>query len=172
MATQREIATYLGTNEHEIRDLTKAGVLHRGAGSRGAYSEDECRIAYIRHLRALAKGKAPTVEPASAVSEEKEKERQQAVAELDIERARREAEMADKLALENEVTRGTLIPSDVLIAVGEQVAGQVRSFLEALPGTLKRSIPALRANELELIKRDCARTSDNIASITLEVPGG
>ena len=166
MASQRDLAKYLDTNEHVIRDLERAGVFKR-SGGRAGYDLDTCRVQYIRHLRALAKG-ADQDEP---LDDDANMRRQQVVDTINVEKARQAAEMADKLAMENAVRRRELAPVSELRSAMTQVGSLIRTRLESLPAQLKRRIPHLRASELGIVKQEMARLSDELASIELSHEG-
>lgn len=161
MATQRELAKHLCTNEHRVRDLVNVGVLPKPLRGQG-YNLDECRQVYIRHLEKLA------VKDEDA---ETKRERQKTVDDIQKERARQAAETADKLALENAARRRELVPVTVLSEAVQQVATLVRSNLESLPAECKRQLPFLNNSQLGVIRRVVARVSDDIASIDLSHTG-
>lgn len=56
MATQAEIGLHLDLSDRSVRDLISRGVLPQSP--RKALDLDACRIAYIRHLRETAAGRA------------------------------------------------------------------------------------------------------------------
>lgn len=90
--------------------------------------------------------------------------------ELDLvaERARLASEQADKVAMQNAVTRQELAPvhviEDVLTKAGAKVAG----ILEAIPGAIRRRVPGLKATEMELIQREIAKARNIAASVSLD----
>lgn len=161
MATQREVAKYLDTSEHVIRDLTRVGVLEKGS-PRGGFNLDQCRVAYIRYLRGSAKGKAPAPE-----GDERETKRQMVVDNIAVEKARHAAEMADKLAMENAQRRRELVPVAELRNAMATAGTLIRSRLETLPAQMKRRLPFLRASDLSVVKQEITKLSDELASIQL-----
>lgn len=160
MASQIEAAEHIFTSPQRFTQLRKDGHLPASRG-RAGYVLDEVRRAYIAYLQSR------TPDTAAAMDERSER-RQQAVDDLATERARKEAQMADRLALENQRTRQLLIPASALRGYCEQVAALVRPVLEALPGQCKRRIPHLRASEIGVIKSECAKASDAVASIEVQ----
>lgn len=56
MATQAEIGTHLDLSDRSVRELLTKGVLP--SAPRGEHDLDACRLAYVRHLRAVAAGRA------------------------------------------------------------------------------------------------------------------
>ncbi len=162
MATQREVAEHLCSNEHRIRELTVTGVfppLKRGRG--GGYDLDLCRKLYIRWLEAQVKD--GTLEG----NDEAQMIRQKHVDDLAKERARQAAETSEKLAMENAERRRELVPVTELREAMAKVGGLVRANLEAWPAELKRAAPHLRNSEIAVIKRSIAKLSDAIADIDL-----
>lgn len=160
MATQRELAKHLATNEHEVRDLVALGVLPKPVRGVG-YDLDECRVLLFRHLRRQV---------ATGEDAERKRDRQDIVDDINKERARQAAETADKLALENAVRRRELVPVAELRDALLKVAGLVRANLEAWPAMLKRAAPHLRNSEVAVIKREIAKLSDAVADIDLRNP--
>jgi len=57
MANQTEVAGHLDLSQAAVSQLASAGVIKPAKG-RGSYSVDECRVAYIRHLREVAAGRS------------------------------------------------------------------------------------------------------------------
>jgi phage terminase Nu1 subunit (DNA packaging protein) len=117
MATQNEIAKHLGVSKTTINNLIDKDVIKRPAkGVVGGYDLDECREAYIAHLRETAAGRL------SGGS-----------LELGEERARLAKEQADAKEMENEIARGDLVYiSDVSDAIEKQFT-KVRSKLLGVP---------------------------------------
>ena len=114
MATQGELAAHLGVSGKYVQDLITKGVLQRA--DRGKYDLEECRKAYISHLREIAAGRA-------------------ANGSLDLgeERARLAKEQADAKEMENAVERGELVYiEDVAKQIGKQTA-KVRTKLLSVP---------------------------------------
>lgn len=55
MATQEDVAAHLDLTDRSVRELRDKGVFQ--PGRRGGLDLDDCRIAYIRHLREQAAGR-------------------------------------------------------------------------------------------------------------------
>jgi phage terminase Nu1 subunit (DNA packaging protein) len=92
MATDAEIAAHLDLSDRSVRDLRQKGVFP--TAKKGGL--DDCRVAYIRHLRERAAGRA-----SDGADEEG----------LDLveERARLAKEQADAQAMKNARERGELV---------------------------------------------------------------
>jgi hypothetical protein len=56
--TQRELAVFLSTNEHEVRLMASAGILPKPVVP-GRWDSRACLHAYIKHLRSLWFGSDP-----------------------------------------------------------------------------------------------------------------
>ena len=100
MATDAEVGAHLDLSDRTIRALKKSGVLPDAA--RGQNDLDECRVAYIRHLRDQAAGRSHEMGPKK----------------LDFmaEKARDAKESADGRAMKNAVARGELVPAGAMSA--------------------------------------------------------
>jgi phage terminase Nu1 subunit (DNA packaging protein) len=160
VATQRELAKHLGTNEHRIRDLNRLEILTPPRG-RAGYELDVARIEYIRYLEGQIKD-----QELGYTFERNEDQMSARIKNEDSlleEKARLAAEQAEKVALDNKQRKGELAPIAVLEDYAAQVAGQVRASLESLPAQIKREIAHLRASEIAIIRREVTRASDNIA---------
>lgn len=57
MATQKEVAVHLDLSQAAVSQLATGGIL-KPTNGRGSYSVNECRVAYIRHLREVAAGRS------------------------------------------------------------------------------------------------------------------
>jgi hypothetical protein len=132
MANQKEIATHLDLTTRSIYDLTQKGILQRDG--KKSYDLDQCRIAYIRHLRAMASGHK---------SED---------GDLDLiaERARLTKIQGDLAALQLKEREGDLIGADIAMEEWGNVVQNVRAKLLAIPTKLAplamacKTLPAMR----------------------------
>lgn len=69
--------------------------------------------------------------------------------------------------MENRVTRRELAPISHLGHALEKVAALTRAELEAIPAICKRNFPWMRDSELQILKRELVKVSDEIADIQL-----
>lgn len=141
MATQAEVARHLGISQPAVTKLVQAGVFTQSG--RGSLDLDRCRVAYLSRLRDEAAGRASQ---ADADGDE-----------LDIvaERARLAKEQADRLAMENHVRRGELVPFEQFVAPFSTVLGTLRSRLLAVPAECAlRFAAAKTAAMAEALLRD------------------
>lgn len=123
MATQRQIAQHLDIAQQTVSDLVKRDVFP-DAG-RGQYEVDACRIAYIRHLRGIAAGRAGDGDSDLSLVEE---------------RARKAKEEADRLEMENARRRQELVLREDVDSAVLAAFARVRSRLLVLP---QKVAPAL-----------------------------
>lgn len=92
------------------------------------------------------------------------------VADLSTQRARLAKEQADKVARENAVRTGQLIPADELTRALSAVAGQAIPILEALPGQIRLQNPTVTTSVLKTVEMEVVKLRNLWADITLE-PG-
>lgn len=146
MATQTDIAAHLDLSDRSVRELLDKGVLPNAR--RGALNLDQCRVAYIRHLREMAAGRGtgPSAD------------------DLTAERARLAREQADHYALKNAAMRLELLPrADITRAVS--AAFQiVRDRLTALPARLAG--PLARLSEPADVR---VRLADAVNGVLVEL---
>lgn len=126
MATQADVGRYLDLSTRRVRDLANAGAIPRPK-VRGNWDLDDCRIAYIRHLRSVAGG----------LQDDKGKYN------LAAERARLAAEQADAAAMKNDQARRELVPvADVVKVVSDEYSA-VRARILALPTKVAPRVAAV-----------------------------
>ena len=118
MSTVPEVAAHLDLSMDRVRQLQRAGILPRAA--KGELDIDECRVLYIRNLRAGATGRGV------AASEE-------GILDLSAERARLAKEQADGQAMKNDQLRASLLPRDEITAAVQAAFSRVRARLRAIP---------------------------------------
>jgi phage terminase Nu1 subunit (DNA packaging protein) len=111
---------------------------------------DEIRITYIRHLREMAAGRA-------------------AAGDLDLatERAMLAREQRIKIEMQNAVTRGELAPVALLEEVLTAAASKVAGVLDAIPGMVRRRVPLLTADDIDLIAGEVAKARNTVAGMSL-----
>ena len=145
MLNQQEIADHL-----DLSQPTTSQWLERLGIDWKTSSLDAIRIAYIRALREQAAGRA-------------------AAGDLDLatERARLAREQADKVAMQNGVARGELAPVILIEEVLTKAAGRAAAIFDAIPGMVRRRVPRLTTEELDLIAAEIARARNAVASMSL-----
>jgi len=146
MATQPEIAAHLDLSTRRVAELLKIGILPTAKGV-GALDIDACRVAYLRYLRGV---------PNRSVNDDPLPS-SEGLLDLEQERAREAKERTDKLAMENAERRGELAPVEVLRDAQANNCGQHAAIFDAIPAKIKRRVPRLTANELDLIRKEIAK---------------
>ncbi|KAA0572223.1 hypothetical protein FZ983_32145 [Azospirillum sp. B21] len=137
MANQAEVAEHLDITDRTVRDLKKRGIFN--ADARSQMDLDACRVAYIRHLRERAAGRA---------SDDAEAEGLDLVAE----KARLAKEQADNYAMRNAEKRGELVPIADYTAAVVSVIEMVKAKLNRIPAKVAKGDSRLKdriATELE-----------------------
>lgn len=134
----------VGVSQQAVSDLVRRGVLADGA------SGDEWLLAYCDHLREVAAGRGG-----------------EAGKDLTAERARLAREQADRLAMQNAVTRGELAPAHLMEQVLSKVGARAGRILETIPGTLRRRLPQLTAADVEVVAQIVAKARNLAASMRL-----
>lgn len=83
------------------------------------------------------------------------------------ERARLAKEQADRVAMQNAVTRGELAPVVLLEQVLAAAAGKVAGIFDAIPGLVRRRVPRLTREELDPIAAEIAKARNLVAAMSL-----
>lgn len=143
-STQAVFAAVVGVSQPAVSDLLAREVLRAGA------PVGEWIVAYCSHLREMAAGRA-------------------AAGDLDLatERARLAKEQADRLAMQNQVTRKELAPTYLLEEILVRAGTRAGAILDTIPGMVKRRVPSLRAGDIAAIGREVAKARNIAASMTL-----
>lgn len=145
MLTQVGIGNHLDMDQSTVSRLCdELGIDWRNS------TLDQVRIAYIRRLREMAAGRATT-------------------GDLDLagERARLAKEQADRVAMQNAVTRGELAPVSLIEEVLCKAAARVAGILDAIPGMIRRRVPQLSADEIDLVRGEIAKARNIAAKMSL-----
>lgn len=143
--SQQTIADHLDMSQQAVSQLMdQIGIDWRSANL------DEIRIAYIRRLREQAAGRA-------------------AAGDLDLatERAMLAREQRVRLEMQNAVTRGELAPVALIEEVLTKAASKVAGVLDAIPGMVRRRVPLLTADDIELIAGEIAKARNTVAGMSL-----
>ena len=129
MATAREVAEHLDLSDRSVRDLQKRGIVPQAAP--GELSLDACRVAYIRHMREQAAGRAG--------AEGKDEKNQ-----LASQKARLAAEQADAAAMKNAIARGEMVPISAVTRAVLTVIEVSKARLAKVPAIAAKGDAALR----------------------------
>jgi len=141
---QAEFGAIVGISQQAVSDLQSRGVLAPGAAA-GTWL-----LAYTEHLREMAAGRGG-----------------EGSLELARERARLAKEQADKVAMQNALTRGELAPAHVLEQVLARAGARAARLLEAIPGELKRRLPQLGSEDIAAVARIVAKARNVAAGMSL-----
>lgn len=87
--------------------------------------------------------------------------------ELADERARLAAAQADRVEMQNAVSRGELAPRGALEATLADASRQVVAILDGVPSQVKRASSGIKARELDVVKREIDKARAAIADIRL-----
>lgn len=142
--TQAEFGDLVGVSQQAVSEMVRRGLLPEGA------TGDEWLLAYCDHLREVAAGRGG-----------------EAAKELSAERARLAREQADKIAMQNAVTRGELAPAYLLEEVLSRAGARAARILETIPGLLRRRLPQLSAEDLAEVARVVAKARNIAAAMRL-----
>ena len=158
MATQTEVASHLDLTDRQVRNLLQSGVLP-GAKGRGAYSLDDCRLAYIRYMRGQVGGQVDTPEPGGdEIDPLLEHKREQE--EYLLTRERRIGQQQ-----KNEIAARKVVPSEFAIFSLSKLAAEIAAILDTLPLTMKRKHPDLEARHLDTLSRELAKARNQAAGL-------
>lgn len=146
--TQKQFGELVGVSQQAVSDLVMRGVLTDGS-SCGSWL-----LAYCGHLREVAAGRA-------------------AAGDLDLatERAGLARAQREKIEMQNAVTRGELTPTIVLEQALTNVASKVSGILDAIPGMIRRRVPQLTADDIDLVAAEVAKARNAVATMSISDMG-
>lgn len=144
--SQTEIAEHLDTSDRTIRELQdKLGFNCK------TQTVDEIRIAYIRHLREQAAGRATNTD-----------------LDLASERAALAREQRIRIEMQNAVTRRELGPIDAIEFGLTDLMVRVAAKLETIPGKIKIASDKLTAADLDIVSGVIAQVRNDIAGMEID----
>ena len=111
---------------------------------------DEIRVLYIRRLREQAAGRAA-----------------QGDLDLATERAGLAKAQRERIEMQNAVTRGELAPVVLIEEVLTKAAAKTAGILDAIPGMVRRRVPQLTADDIDLIAGEVAKARNMVAAMSL-----
>ncbi len=144
ISTQKEFGELVGISQPAVSDLIARDVLKAG---------DPCSawlLQYCLHLREIAAGRA-------------------AAGGLDLagERARLAKEQADRVSMQNAVTRRELAPAYLIEEVLAKAGARASKILDTIPGMIKRRVPALTSADINAIAEEIAKARNIAAAVSL-----
>lgn len=142
--TQKRFGDLVGISQQAVSDMVSQGIVAEGA------TVGEWLIAYCSRLREQAAGRA-------------------AAGDLDLaaERAALAKAHREKIEMQNAVTRNELAPVYLIEQVLSAAASRIAGILEAIPGMIRRRVPALSADDINLIASEIAKARNTIAGISI-----
>lgn len=142
--TQEAFGDLVGISQQSVSELLIRGVLSQDAHS------GEWLKSYCSHLREIAAGRA-------------------ASGDLDLagERARLAKAQADRVEMQNAITRGELAPVALLEEVLMATASKVVGIFDGIPGMVRRRVPRLTADEIDLIAIEVVKARNTVAAMSL-----
>lgn len=141
---QAEVAAHLDLSDRSVRELeSKLNVPTD-------YTLRTFRLAYIRHLREVAAGRAGTSD-----------------LDLATERAGLAREQKERVALQNAVTRRELAPVMLIEQVLARAGSKVAGILDAIPGMIKRRIETISIADINLITAEISIARNIAASVSI-----
>jgi len=142
--TQREFGQLVGISQPAVSDLLKREVLFENG------TAAEWLKSYCSHLREQAAGRSGT-------------------GELDLvtERARLAKEQADRISLQNYVSRRELAPVILIEEVLAKAATKISGIFDAIPGMIRRRVASLTSEDIDMITAEIAKARNIIAAMSL-----
>jgi terminase small subunit / prophage DNA-packing protein len=142
--SQDEFAGVVGVSQKTVSELLARGVITPRATCRVWLRE------YLDHLRSVAAERA-------------------AAGDMDLisERARLSHEQADRIRMQNDMTRRHLAPRHLLNAILTKAGAKIAGVLDTIPDQVQRRLPKLTPDEVEAIAQQVAKASHIAASMTL-----
>lgn len=143
--TQAEIAEHLGVTDRTVRELaTKWEVDSR------SLTLSQWRERYVHELRETAAGRSG----GGGLN-------------LATERARLAKEQADRIAMQNAVTRKELAPAFLIEEVLSKAGARAGKILDTIPGDLKRRLPVLGSDDIAVVTATVAKARNLAARVSL-----
>lgn len=144
--TQTQFAELVGVSQQAISSLVGRGVLN--SGDTGAVWLKH----YCENLREQAAGRA-------------------SMGDLDLvqERARLAKEQADRVEMQNQISRREVAPVNLLEVVLAKVARQIVANLEAIPVQLKRNSTTISQEDLNYITSEIIKARNIAANMELNL---
>jgi phage terminase Nu1 subunit (DNA packaging protein) len=143
--TQASFGSLVGVSQQAIGKLVEKGVID------SAMSGQAMLHAYCSHLRETAAGR-------------------QSGGDLDLvaERAMLAREQRVRIAMQNGVTRGELAPVVLIEEVLAKAGSRIGGIFDAIPGAVRRRVPALSSEEIGNIEKEIAKARNIVAAISLD----
>ena len=164
MATQVELAAWLGVTDRQIRNLESKGHIP-GKRGRAGYDIQECVLSYIRYLQANQKKGTKVIEP----GEDYDPGNPSEVNGINLahEEARHSKLRNDKLDLQIGELERKLAAVELIALTLSTASAAAAAILDTIPGNMKRRNPRLTAKDLELAKSEIVKAMNAISRVEL-----
>lgn len=129
------MADLLVCDERTVRDLAARNLLVRAG--RGLFDVAGSLKKYVPHLRSVASARGGST----------------AQENLSEARARLAAEQADRVALQNQISRGEMVLSADVTARWSEVCASIRQKMLSIPTQAAAAMPAMSRAEIDIIDR-------------------
>lgn len=142
--TQADFGALVGISQQAVGNLVSRGVLDTSVPAL------QVLHTYCSHLREQAAGRA-------------------ASGDLDLatERAGLAREQRIRVSLQNAVTQKQLMPVVLLEEILAKAGARIAGIFDAIPGAVRRRVPALSAEEITAIGAEIARVRNIVAGMSL-----
>ncbi|MGE0310034.1 MAG: terminase small subunit [Lautropia sp.] len=144
-ATTATFGELVGVGERKVRDLVEREILRQGA------TLDRWLLDYCAHIREQAAGRAGHND-----------------AGLTSERARLAKEQADRLEMQNRITRRELAPVSLIEEVLAKAASEVAGIFDGIPGGIRRRAPDIPTETLSWVVEEINRARNRVAALRLD----
>jgi len=142
--TQAAFGELIGIGQSEVSDYVRAGTLSRDA------TLATWLLEYCAHIRGIAAGRGGDAGP-----------------ELTAERARLARAQAERIEMQNSVTRGELAPAHVLEEILGKTTAKIAKILDTIPGMLRRRYPQFTSQDVAEIAAIVAQARNMAAGLRL-----
>ena len=152
-----ELAELFGVTQKTIGDWQNRGMpieVNAGRGHKNVYDSADCIKWFAEYRIAQRLGES------SEGRDYLDKDREQ---------ARFAKAQADGKEIDNQIKRGELAPATFMTTALANVAAQITAVLDSIPQKLKRHVPKLTASDIDLVKREIAKTQNAAASIDVDL---
>lgn len=146
IVTQAEFGQLVGISQPAVSGLVQRGVVASDGTAR------EWLLAYCEHIRGIAAGRGGDDGAGLAAA-----------------RKRLADEQADRIAMQNAVTRKELAPAHLLEEVLAKTGARAAKILDTIPGEIRRRAPQLTSDDIAAIALVVAKARNLAASMSMAV---
>lgn len=161
MATQKELAEWIGLTDRQVRNLQSQGFIHKARGAGGIDLQRAVKE-YINYVKSGLE-QTPDFDPDEPTSGGARGEE----AKQDL---RRKTLNADLMEEKLKIMRGEYAPIAVLGDALNKVLGSVSARLNSLPMQAKLADPSLSGRAIDTLKTAIAECKNDCARAYLDIP--